>query len=620
MAYKKLQKSSVTTAPASGIFQASRAFSEPKSVDVAQDVPQQDIQRSLSDSNCLGRISIYPPTFEAPVLQPKLTIGAANDRYEKEANQVAHQVVTKIHSPAFRTPQPQANESIQRQIGPRIAVMRKPTAQGQAATATPDLEASIRAARGCGHPIRPRVRELMEQAFEADFSQVRIHTDAQSDQLNRSIQARAFTTGQDIFFRKGEYNLNSMAGQELMAHELTHVVQQTGQIQRSLPPDSPGNLVNLSPSSVPQSIIQCDRDEPNLDETDQLRAEQEIINRPLYSLYATAGLIDVAVSLNAELMSGRLGPQMTRERARTLLSIYRTLQERLRSPVARTDEDGLPQTPGSPYRLEGEQQLDDIDWEASSPLAGMLEDIAPFSNVDLWTSLASDRSTTARRPARRRPVPPPTQEAEETIVPPSRARRRARRRPLPPPTQENEVSPEDPASEIGETDTDVIVLPEIHIRLSTETMTAPRRIGPFTEDPFDDERVQEIIDDAIERASEDGGTLEEQLERAWGIVQSWREQSPADVASQNPNYAAADHYFHMRHNMAYTPLLPEFQAIINAGLIYGYDALKSLLGAENIFQTGGGVPSQPDARIREWALRGLADGLFVDGYYPQSQP
>lgn len=66
----------------------------------------------------------------------------------------------------------------------------------------------------------------MEQAFCADFSGVKVHTDGQSDQLNQSIQARAFTTGQDVFFGQGEYNPGSRGGQELLAHELTHVVQQ----------------------------------------------------------------------------------------------------------------------------------------------------------------------------------------------------------------------------------------------------------------------------------------------------------------------------------------------------------------------------------------------------------
>ena len=65
-----------------------------------------------------------------------------------------------------------------------------------------------------------------------------MHTDAQSDQLNRSIQAKAFTTGQDVFFRQGAYVPGSSSGQELIAHELTHVVQQNGgtgsDIQRTI--------------------------------------------------------------------------------------------------------------------------------------------------------------------------------------------------------------------------------------------------------------------------------------------------------------------------------------------------------------------------------------------------
>jgi hypothetical protein len=68
----------------------------------------------------------------------------------------------------------------------------------------------------------------MGQAMGADFSGVTIHTDSQSDQLNRSIQAKAFTTGQDIFFRQGAYQPGGRDGQELIAHELTHVVQQNG--------------------------------------------------------------------------------------------------------------------------------------------------------------------------------------------------------------------------------------------------------------------------------------------------------------------------------------------------------------------------------------------------------
>ncbi len=97
--------------------------------------------------------------------------------------------------------------------------------------ASAGMEASIKRAQGQGQPLGDEVRGPMEQAFGSDFSGVRVHTDAQSDQLNKSIQARAFTTGQDVFFRQGEYQPENRSGQELLVHELTHVVQQTnGQI------------------------------------------------------------------------------------------------------------------------------------------------------------------------------------------------------------------------------------------------------------------------------------------------------------------------------------------------------------------------------------------------------
>jgi Domain of unknown function (DUF4157)/ADP-ribosyltransferase exoenzyme len=72
------------------------------------------------------------------------------------------------------------------------------------------------------------LQEKMSQAMGADFSGVKVHTDSQSDQLNQSIQAKAFTTGQDVFFRQGAFDPSSRSGQELLAHELTHVVQQNG--------------------------------------------------------------------------------------------------------------------------------------------------------------------------------------------------------------------------------------------------------------------------------------------------------------------------------------------------------------------------------------------------------
>jgi ppGpp synthetase/RelA/SpoT-type nucleotidyltranferase len=98
----------------------------------------------------------------------------------------------------------------------------------------------------------------MEQAFGADFSQVKVHTDSESDKLNKSIQAKAFTTGKDIFFKKGEYQPDSKPGQELLAHELTHVVQQNGnQVQAksvkqvATKPNKLQTKLNLASTSIP---------------------------------------------------------------------------------------------------------------------------------------------------------------------------------------------------------------------------------------------------------------------------------------------------------------------------------------------------------------------------------
>ncbi|NEO78022.1 MAG: DUF4157 domain-containing protein [Moorea sp. SIO4G3] len=160
-------------------------------------------------------------------LQAKLTIGQPGDKYEQEADRVACQVVKQINSPQIGSKEEEV-------IGtPQLEIQRKPLT-GET-DAPKNLEGSIKEARGRGKPLDDQIRRPLEQAMGADFSGVRVHTDAQSDLLNQSIQAKAFTTGQDVFFRQGEYQLGSRGGQELIAHELTHVVQQNGAAVRRSP-------------------------------------------------------------------------------------------------------------------------------------------------------------------------------------------------------------------------------------------------------------------------------------------------------------------------------------------------------------------------------------------------
>jgi len=130
-----------------------------------------------------------------------------------------------------------ADNTLQRQEDQDDEILQsKPQIQRRAdgsMAATPALESAIQQSRGSGQALSESTRGSMERAFGVDFSQVKVHTDARADHLNRSIQARAFTTGQDIYFRQGEHSPGTRAGQELLAHELTHVVQQTdARVQR----------------------------------------------------------------------------------------------------------------------------------------------------------------------------------------------------------------------------------------------------------------------------------------------------------------------------------------------------------------------------------------------------
>jgi hypothetical protein len=120
------------------------------------------------------------------VIQTFRAVGQAGDRYEREADRVSRDVVRGGR------------------IGARAGTVTRP---------------------GSG-PIPDQVRAPMEQALDADFSRVRVHTGNRADRYNRELQARAFTVGQDIYFRRGAYDPESTAGREVLAHELTHVVQQ----------------------------------------------------------------------------------------------------------------------------------------------------------------------------------------------------------------------------------------------------------------------------------------------------------------------------------------------------------------------------------------------------------
>lgn len=87
-------------------------------------------------------------------------------------------------------------------------------------------EQMIHASRGSGAPLSPNTRNFFENRFSTDFSGVRVHTDSQASRLSQNLNAQAFTVGNDIYFNKGKYDTGTSAGKGLLAHELTHTIQQ----------------------------------------------------------------------------------------------------------------------------------------------------------------------------------------------------------------------------------------------------------------------------------------------------------------------------------------------------------------------------------------------------------
>ena len=179
----------------------------------------------------LKRPNEKPQLRSAPArtVQAKLEVGAPNDKYEREADAKADEVVGMRDVRASTTA---SVESVQRKCASCEAdeeeVRRTPSPAAQTPTVGHDVTAEIQSARGRGTPLDASTRAFMETRFQNDFSNVRLHTDTRATDLSRSLQARAFSVGNDVFFNEGQFQPRSREGKRLLAHELTHTIQQTG--------------------------------------------------------------------------------------------------------------------------------------------------------------------------------------------------------------------------------------------------------------------------------------------------------------------------------------------------------------------------------------------------------
>ncbi len=137
-----------------------------------------------------------------PVARPSSPVSRSSDAAEHQAARIARQVVGM--------PMPQRNP---------VSRIQSPTSR-----ANPMQRSDARA----GQPLPPSVRRFMEPRFGADFGDVSLHADEHAAARSRELNAAAFTQGRDIFFGGGQYRPDERAGRELIAHELTHTLQQRG--------------------------------------------------------------------------------------------------------------------------------------------------------------------------------------------------------------------------------------------------------------------------------------------------------------------------------------------------------------------------------------------------------
>jgi len=159
------------------------------------------------------------------------------DPPQREREQPLHQLASDVGNSAFGSTLAREGAGIM------------PTGQVH-----PDVQGQIDATRGSGTGLPEGVRDRFEGSL-GDLSDVTVHTDDKADALNRSVSARAFATGTDVYFAKGEYSPGSAEGDKLIAHELAHVVQQRGAPNSGpLTVSNPGDALETEADSVADHI------------------------------------------------------------------------------------------------------------------------------------------------------------------------------------------------------------------------------------------------------------------------------------------------------------------------------------------------------------------------------
>jgi hypothetical protein len=227
----QLTPESIQKAPAQHVKSGSQA--SPKQEGPENETP---MERSLTGD--------FPSTSmlqQGGQIQPKLEVGATDDPLEQEADDMASKVMRKGADGVGRTPMSgavfegvsdQSNAGIQRKCADceEEKVQKKSQSGSGGGYASPQVTSQIQATKGGGQALDGQTRGFMENGFGMDLGHVKVHTGGYAASMSRELGAKAFTIGNDIYFNENQYAPHSESGRHLLAHELTHTVQQSGKI------------------------------------------------------------------------------------------------------------------------------------------------------------------------------------------------------------------------------------------------------------------------------------------------------------------------------------------------------------------------------------------------------
>jgi hypothetical protein len=215
---------------------------------VSQSLTTPPVVQRKPQCSCDGGCPTCAGNIQTKLIQAKLTIGQPDDQYEEEADRVSDQVM-RMPEPAIQRapgcsscPGSEEEDLIQtKPVGNRITpiIQRKGEeepdeedeihAKSESNKSPPvnsGFQQRIQSAKSGGHRLGTTEKHFFESRFNRSFEDVKIHTDPETTDMAKSINAKAFTLGKDIFFGAGHYSPKSENGKHLLAHELTHVVQQ----------------------------------------------------------------------------------------------------------------------------------------------------------------------------------------------------------------------------------------------------------------------------------------------------------------------------------------------------------------------------------------------------------